>query len=503
MTFNQSHISWLCLLSILLNTAPAFSQPAAAEKSATGLTALQAVREFYRPDDVQSVHLTVAEADLKKMLSSLPELVDVPATFRWRDLTIENVAIRFKGNSSSNPKQSHKRSYLIKFEDADHRFFGLRQTSLDNGVQFGSLFSEPIITEILREHGVETHRCNYARLYLNKAYQGVYVNVERIDESFIANHFSGAAGSLFKVNLGGPGSNLQFIGNDPAPYRKTFEAKNKAAKKDVDAPFEFIKWINQSQPAAFAKNIDAKLELDDFLRTTAIMLNSGAFDQLTGWNPHNYFLFHDSKKGRWRYMPWDLDVGFAETAFGKIKVLAEWHAAWPVTPGAPNPLLERIVSDPRLLERYRKECRTILEKSFEPERLCRIIDDKYKLIREDLKTDPFPHRRITGPGDREYDDIVESLKSFVRKRYALSLKQLDEPGERPKFERTDQGGLPPALAAKIEKVVKAAEEMQRKGVDVSPIAAVMQKVGPALQKGQIAEAEKLLDEALKLVGEKK
>ena len=93
------------------------------------------------------------------------------------------------------------------------------------------------------------------------------------------------------------------------------------------------------------------------------MLFSGAFDQLAGWNPHNYFLYHDGKRDRWRYLPWNLDVGFCETAFGKVKVLARGLAG--AGDGAPNPLLERIVDDPMLLERYRKEARKILDKSFE------------------------------------------------------------------------------------------------------------------------------------------
>ena len=88
-----------------------------------------------------------------------------------------------------------------------------------------------------------------------------------------------------------------------------------------------------------------------------------------------------------------------------------------------------------LLERYRKEARKILDKSFEPDRLCKVIDAKYKLIKDDLKVDPFPHRRATVPGDRGYDDIVDSMKAFVRKRYASAVEQLDKPGERPKVER--------------------------------------------------------------------
>jgi hypothetical protein len=477
--------------------------PTRPEPTGRGLADDRAVAAFYRPDEVQSVHLEVAEKDLKRMLAALPELVDVPATFRWRDVIVENVSVRFKGNSSSNPKQTHKRSFLVKFDgsDKDRRFFGLRQVSFDNGVQFGSLFSEPIITEILRDHGVPAHRCNYARLYVNKEYKGVYVNVERIDESFVEHHLPDPKGALFKVDEGGPGCNLQYLGDDPPPYLKTFAAKNKAAKKEHARLVEFIKLINKTDPKEFAKTLESKMEVDDFLRVTAVMLFAGAFDQLTGWNPHNYFLYHDAKRDRWRYLPWDLDVGFCETTFGRIKVLDDWHAAWPVPrTGAPNPLLERIVADPVLLGRYRKEARKVLDKSFEPDRLCKLIDAKYELIRGDLKADPFPHRRATVPGDRDYDGIVASMKAFVRKRHATAAEQLDRPGERPRVERPT--GPPPQLIAMVQQIQKRAEAMRRAGRDVSPIVAVMRRLGPAVQAGKFDEAEGIADEALKLLGGK-
>ena len=501
----QTQALWVCVALLTAGRLVAGAEPPSAAKqelSGRGLAADKAVAAFYQQDEVQSVYLSVAEADMNRMVAALPELIEVPATFRWRDVTVENVAVRFKGNSSSSPKQTHKRSFLVKFDKAEkeRRFFGLRQVSFDNAIQFGSLFSEPIITEILRDHGIPTHRCNYAKLYVNKEYRGVYVNVERIDESFLANHLPDASGALFKVDKGGPGANLEFLGDAPAIYLKTFEARNKSAKQEPVLLVEFITRINQTGPKEFAKTLEAKMEVDDFLRVTAVMLFSGAFDQLTGWNPHNYFLYHDAKRDRWRYLPWDLDVGFCETAFDKIRVHDDWHAAWPVpATGAPNPLLERIIADPVLLERYRKEARKILDKSFEPERLCQVIDTKYELIKEDLKTDPFPHRRATVPGDRSYDQIVDSMKAFVRKRSSSAVEQLENPLERPKVRRPP--GLPPQLAAKIQRIQNRAEEMQRSGQDVSPIAKVMQRLGPAVQAGKMEEAEKVVGEALKLLGE--
>lgn len=73
--------------------------------------------DFYRGDEVQSVHLRVADDDLQRMQAALPERIYVRASFRWRDISVENVAIRFKGNSSSAPSQQHKRSFLIKSDE--------------------------------------------------------------------------------------------------------------------------------------------------------------------------------------------------------------------------------------------------------------------------------------------------------------------------------------------------------------------------------------------------
>ncbi len=458
--------------------------------------------DFYRADEVQSIHLQIAEEDWQRMLAALPERIYVRASFRWREISVDNVAIRFKGNSSAAPGQKHKRSFLIKFDEYadDQRFLGLRRISFDNGVQFGSLFSEPIITEILRDQGIKTHRCNYAKLFLNGKYHGVYVNVERIDKVFIERHLPDPNGLLFKVDEGGPGANLQFLGDDPSAYERTFEPETRSAKKGQRRLVEFIRLINQSPDKDFAAKLESKLEVDDFLGVTAVMLFSGAFDQLTGWSPHNYYLYYDGTQDRWRYLPWDLDVGFCENAFGQIRVLADWNAAWPVAGQLPNPLLDRIVADPALLHRYRTTARIILEKYFDPQRLCASIDAKYALIKEDLLADPFPQRRVTNPEDRNYDDIVASMKKFVRLRYALARQQLDDPGKRPEMVRRP-GGPSPQLVGKIQRIQRAAEEKQRKGEDVTPIQKLMQQVGPLLQKGRVEEAEKLIDEALKLAGE--
>lgn len=401
---------------------------------ATCLAAGAVSDDFYRRDHVQTIHLTLSEANLKKMHDALPERIYVPGTFRWRDVRLENVGVRYKGNSSSRPSQRHKRSFLIKVNEFKKgiRFLGLRRVALDNGVQFGSLFSEPVVTDILRELGVPASRFNYVKLFLNGKYIGVYGNVERIDESFIESRFSGKEGPLFKVQTLGPGVTLSHVGDDAEQYKKGFEAKTEAGDKGYDKLIALIRAIEHSSKSKDATALNDQLMLDEFLKTTAVMLFAGCFDQLTGWNPHNYYLYQNPKSEKWSYIPWDLDVGFADRAFGQIPVIDGWHAAWPVPGGPPKPILEAIVSNPKLLKKYRSIADTILEKHFKPEPLHQKFDSLHALIKKDLANDPFPARRITNPHDRGYEDIVSQLKQFATKRYQLARQQLDQPGPRPK-----------------------------------------------------------------------
>ncbi len=459
---------------------------------------------FYEPQVVQEIRLDIASEHRKKMHDALPKTVYVPATFRWRDLTVENVAVRFKGNSSSQPNQKHKRSYLVRFDKYNKaaRFLGLQRISFDNGVQFGSLFSEVIITDILRREGVTTHRCNLAKIILNGEFHGVFVNVERIDDTFLSSRFQNADGPLYKVDLGGPGCDLRFIGNEPTAYQQAFEAKNDAATNRREELVDLIRLINHSDQPTFQQQFAQHFNVDDFIKTTSVMLLAGAFDQLTGWNAHNYYLYLDPSTGHWTYLPWDLDVGFCETAFGRIHVLRDWNATWPVPiTGNGSPLLERIISQPELLKRYRNTTERILNAHFEPEKLCAQIDQKYALISNDLKKDPFPHRRVTVPTDRNYDDVVASLKEFVRKRFTSAQEQLQNPGPRPKPRRPESGerGMTPEIRAKIQEVHQGAEKIRRSNGDLRPLHEIMQHVGPLLEAGKNDEALNHLERALKIV----
>ena len=114
----------------------------------------------------------------------------------------------------------------------------------------------------------------------------------------------------------------------------------------------------------------------------------------------------------------------------RVPVLEGWDAAWPA-PVPCRPLMERIVSDPVLLRRYREQASAILEAWFQPEVLIPKLHGLYAQIRSALEEDPHRPQRVTVPSDSSFVDILSSMEVFIRRRYTLARSQLDNPGPRP------------------------------------------------------------------------
>ena len=400
---------------------------------------------FYDPWVVQEIQISIAESDRNAMFEALPERIYVPATFRWNDITIENVGVRFKGNSSSNPNATHKRSYLIKFgEYVDgQRFLGLRRVALDNAVQFGSLFSERFIDDVLREEGVTISRSNYARLVVNDEVIGAYVNVERIDKSFLERYFGNRDGILYKNHEGGPGAILEVL-DAAGDYAQSFEPKTHEDEADYTDLQELALLLRDTPDAELADTLESRFAVDSMLRMMAVFMLSGAFDQYTGWAPHNFYLYDDPETGRWSYLAWDLDVGFADNAFGQVKVIDQWNASWPL-PNTPRPLIERLLNNEEIRTTYRTYASDYLERHFHPDVVASRLDALWAVAQIALDGDTYPPYRVTNPNNVGWENILNGMKAFSEKRYNTAKAQLANPlTEAPVYENTpgSQGPAP-------------------------------------------------------------
>ncbi|MEE2757885.1 MAG: CotH kinase family protein [Myxococcota bacterium] len=423
--------------------------------------------EFYDREQIQHIEITIAPADRQRMFDALPERVYVPARFRWNDIEIDNVGVRFKGNSSSNPDGWWKRSLLIKFGEFvdDQRFLGLRRVALDNAVQFGSVFSERLITDILRNEGIHCSRANYAEVTINGVFDGLFVNVERIDKSFLQRVFGNRDGVLYKNHVGGPGSDFRVL-DDPSEYAQSFEPKTHKNEADFSELYDLSVLLRDTPDDDLEARLESIFELESFIKLMAVMVFSGAFDQYTGQAPHNFYIYNNPETGRLHYLPWDLDVGFADNAFGRIPVIDGWNASWPLLI-TPRPLIERILSNGALRRRYLRHAERILERYFRPEILGMALDTLYQQATESLSRDPYPPRRVTVQSDTNYPGIVQSLKAFMVRRYQTARRQLDSPLSEPPPSATQRREPMPGEPGPDDPTDLRVERIDQNGVTLS------------------------------------
>ena len=106
-----------------------------------------------------------------------------PASFSGDGVTINQVGVRFKGNSSFNGN-SIKKSIKIDFDEYDEEneeltFFGLKKLNLNNSFKDPTMLREKLFADFAAQY-VPTIRMVHTRVYINDEYIGLYVATEPV-----------------------------------------------------------------------------------------------------------------------------------------------------------------------------------------------------------------------------------------------------------------------------------------------------------------------------------
>ena len=119
--------------------------------------------------------------------------------------SFENVGVRYKGNSSYFNVHKYGSSKLpfnleADYKDKKQRFPGGYETiKLSNIFRDPSFVREALSYEIARQY-MPAPQCNFAKLYVNGEYLGLYNNTESIDDVFLEKHFGSHSGNFFKCD---------------------------------------------------------------------------------------------------------------------------------------------------------------------------------------------------------------------------------------------------------------------------------------------------------------
>jgi len=341
--------------------------------------------------------------------------------------------VQFKGNSSYNSYPGVKKPFNIDFNTyiEGQDYDGLKKLNLNNGFKDPTMIREKIFLDFCEMVGMPAPRATYAKLYINNTYWGLYTVVEQINKSFLKDWFDDKKGNLFK---GDPHGDLAWKGNTPSSYYGDYELKTNEDINDWTDLVYLLDKINNTPDNQIVDSLNKIFDTDIYFKYWALCNIFANLDSYTG-SGHNYYIYHDSTSGQFKWIMWDCNETFGNfnqgMSLAKIKGLKIDYIP---NPQQSRPLNYKILQNTTLKTQYHDKVCQITNDYFKNSILDPVIDSLANKIRTDYYADPnkmFTNQQfednltydinagaIPGGGD------IAGLKSYISQRRDSLKKQL-------------------------------------------------------------------------------
>jgi len=360
---------------------------------------------FYDWNVIHDIRITFEQPNWDKMLDSLKMLNAggrLTALVEIDGKKFPDVGVRYKGNSSyfNVRKSSHTKlpfNLNSNHVHLDQFFHGKIETlKLSNVFRDPSFLREVLSYEIARKY-MPAPRANFARVFVNGQYLGLYNSTESVEEDFLTDYFGEKSGILVKcdpeewgttIKPGcpeGDKASLMYIGDDPDCYRTFYEMKSDSG---WDQLILLTKILNQ-QPERIEEILDVDMALW-MLAFNMVLLN---FDSYTGRLSHNYYMYQ-RKNGQFVPMLWDLNLslgGFRFVDSGKALSKEEMQTLSPFIyykdKDPARPLITQLLSNPLYRKVYVGHIRTLVEENFSNGAYLKRCREIQAFIEEEVRKD--------------------------------------------------------------------------------------------------------------------
>lgn len=153
-----------------------------------------AQNSFYQTNQIQNISIKFDEDNWKYQLDSLryngDELLSAEVNING---TIVKAGVRYRNGRVFTPG-GKKNGLFISLKDSEYQ--GVKHIDLSAALRDPSFVREVLAYEIARDI-MPAPRANYAKVFINHEYYGLFVNVEVVDERFAKKHFNNEKASIF------------------------------------------------------------------------------------------------------------------------------------------------------------------------------------------------------------------------------------------------------------------------------------------------------------------
>lgn len=290
-------------------------------------------KDLYDMDHIIEIKVAFEQENWAQMLDSLKQMGNdhrVEAEVAVDGKLYKGVGVRYKGNSSYfNVRKdgSSKLPFNIEFNyiDKEQKLPGGYETlKLSNVFRDPSFLREVLAYEMAGKY-MPAPRANFAKLYINDVYLGLYNCTESVDKEFLEKFYEdpeGEEGTLVKCDPDwhgrtvsscpdGDKASLMYLGTDSICYKYLYEMKSDYGWDDL---IELTRVLNKEP-----QNLEKILNVDQALWMLAFNNVTVNLDSYTGRLCHNYYLYQDAF-GIFQPILWDMNLcfgGFRYSGLGR------------------------------------------------------------------------------------------------------------------------------------------------------------------------------------------
>ena len=170
--------------------------------------------KLFNTDQIMDIDILMDEDDWNNMLKNAISEEYYSCNVVVNGKTFYSVGIRPKGNTSLssivNDPDTDRYSFKLEFDHyiEGQTCYGLDKLILNNNYADATNMKEAIVYDMYQYLGVDASLYNYAKISVNGDYQGVYLALEAVEDSFMLRNYGTENGNLYKPESMGVGGGV-------------------------------------------------------------------------------------------------------------------------------------------------------------------------------------------------------------------------------------------------------------------------------------------------------
>ncbi len=268
----------------------------------------QTQADLFNDATLNDVRITMNPADWQTLKQNYLANTYYPANWQWRNITLENIAIRSRGTGSRSPVKPGLRVDFDR-DDPSQTFLGLKSVIMRNNSQDPSMMHEILSLKLFTRLGLPASREAFVRFFVNNEYIGLYTVIESVDKAFLRRTLNDDEGFLYKYDYN-PGDQpyyYEYRGADPKLYSPSpFKLETNEDHPNPASLEAWIRTMNNSSGPGFEQALLPYLNIRQFIDHVAIEQSLSDEDGVLGdFGTNNYYLYRYSTNNFHRFLVWD------------------------------------------------------------------------------------------------------------------------------------------------------------------------------------------------------